>query len=66
MAAKASPMVCPSCGVEMNQHAEKLVHPTGSADAACMDPVLGGIVEELHTCPKCGTGAARRASGGSR
>lgn len=62
MAEGAIPMICASCGVEMNHHAEKLVHPTGSADAACMDPVLGGIVEELHTCPACGTGASRRAS----
>ena len=63
MAGEASPMICPSCGVEMNHHAEKLVHPTGSADEACMDPVLGGIVEEVHTCPACGTGASRRGTG---
>jgi ribosomal protein S27AE len=65
MAGEVSPMICPSCGVAMNHHAEKLVHPTGPADAACMDPVLGGMVEELHTCPACGTGASRRASSGS-
>ena len=65
MALEASRMTCPSCGVEMNHHAEKLVHPTGSADEACMNPVLGGIVEEVHTCPACGTGASRRASGAS-
>jgi ribosomal protein S27AE len=53
-------MICPNCGVEMNHHAEKLLHPTESADEACTDPVLGGIVEELHTCPACGMGASRR------
>jgi ribosomal protein S27AE len=62
MSTEASPMICPRCGAEMNHHAEKLLHPTGSAEEACMDPVLGGIVEELHTCPACGTGASRRAS----
>jgi len=66
MAAEASPMICRYCGVEMNHHAEKLVHPTGPADHASMDPVLGGIVEELHTCPACGTGASRRGTSGSR
>jgi len=53
-------MICPSCGVEMNRHAEKLVWPTAPADHASADPVLGGIVEELHTCPACGTGGSRR------
>ena len=35
-------MVCPSCGGEMNHHAEKLVLPTGLGDV--VDPVLGGVV----------------------
>jgi NAD(P)H-dependent FMN reductase len=64
--ASAPPMVCPRCGIEMNQHAEKLVHPTGAAEAASVDPVLGGIIEQLHTCPSCGTGASRRGTSGSR
>ena len=59
-------MICSSCGVEMNHHAEKLVHPTGAVDEAYMDPVLGGIVEELHTCPECGTVASRQASNRDR
>jgi hypothetical protein len=24
-----------------------------------MDPELGALVEEFHTCPKCGKGATR-------
>jgi len=64
MVADARPMICPRCGAEMNHHADKLVHPTGPADAACMDTVMGGIVDEAHTCPACGTNASRRASGG--
>ena len=51
-------MICPSCGSEMNHHAEKLVLPTGPADV--VDPVLGGVVEEVHACPACGAMASRR------
>ncbi len=45
----------------MNHHAEKLVHPTGAEDARDLDAALGGVVEHVHTCPGCGTGASRRA-----
>ena len=54
-------MICPTCGIEMNHHAEKLVLPSGPHEAPSVDPVLGGMIEELHTCPGCGSGAARRA-----
>jgi ribosomal protein S27AE len=60
MAPNTSPMICPRCGHEMNHHAEKLIHPTGSDDGS-PDPVLGGIVEDMHACPACGTGASRRS-----
>jgi len=53
-------MRCPSCGAEMNHHADKLVQPTGAADEPMVDSALGGIVEEVYTCPACGTEAARR------
>lgn len=62
MSSEASPMICPSCGGQMNHHAEKLVHPASPADATHADPVLGGIVEELHACPACGASASRRAT----
>jgi len=52
-------MICPDCGAEMNQHAEKLLEPTTVEEARRMDPELGALVEEFHTCPKCGKGAAR-------
>ncbi|TMB49051.1 MAG: hypothetical protein E6J60_13540 [Deltaproteobacteria bacterium] len=54
-------MICPTCGIEMNHHAEKLVLPSGPHEASSVDPVLGGMIEELHTCPRCGSGASRRA-----
>jgi len=41
----SSKMICPGCGVEMNQHAEKLLYEAG-AGAAQVDPYLGGIVEQ--------------------
>jgi len=53
-------MNCPYCGAEMNQHAEKLMQPTCAADGSSVDPVLGGIVEEVFACPACGASASRR------
>ena len=57
----ATPMMCPRCGSPMNHHAEKLLQATGDEHPAAIDPILGGIVEELHACPACGAGAWRRA-----
>ena len=54
-------MICPRCGIEMNHHAEKLVYPSGPDEMSAVDPVLGGVIEELYACPGCGSGAARRA-----
>jgi hypothetical protein len=45
----------------MNQHAEKLVEPRSAADAAAIDTALGGLIEEVHTCPRCGRVESRRA-----
>jgi ribosomal protein S27AE len=52
-------MICPKCGSEMNEHAEKLLDPTSPQEAA--DPALGGLLEEFHTCPNCGANASRQA-----
>jgi ribosomal protein S27AE len=54
-------MTCPKCGNEMNEHAQKLVDPTSPQEAVIADLVLGGIVEEFHTCPNCGANASRQA-----
>jgi ribosomal protein S27AE len=54
-------MVCPDCGAEMNRHAEKLDYTVESSDAEAFDPELGGVVQELHTCPECGRTLSRRA-----
>ena len=62
MAGHVKPMHCPDCGVGMNHHAEKLVDPRSAEEAAMMDPVLGGIIEEMHTCPECGRVNSRRSA----
>src|SRR5438132_4522118 len=43
----AGPMICPECGVQMNHHAEKLVHPSGAQEASAVHPILGGMIEEI-------------------
>jgi len=59
VSAKRDRMRCPKCGAEMNHHSDKLLHPTSPEDAEHIDPVFGGLVEEFHTCPKCGASASR-------
>ena len=54
-------MICPSCGVEMNHHSDKIVYAADPEQAAPTDSTLGGFIEEFHTCPKCGGGASRHA-----
>lgn len=51
---------CPKCGTPMNRHAEKLVYAENPAEARLADPLLGGLIEETHACPKCGNVEARR------
>ena len=59
--ANADKMICSHCKVEMNHHCDKIVYNLDSHDAGRTDPNLGGIIEEFHTCPKCGGGASRHA-----
>ncbi len=61
MAKTASKMICPHCGVEMNHHCDKLVYAADPQEMAQVDPALGGLIEEFHTCPKCGDVASRHA-----
>jgi len=56
-------MKCPDCGADMNHHAEKIDYTAALRDPKASDPVLGGVIEEFHTCPKCGAGASRRGTG---
>jgi hypothetical protein len=46
----------------MNRHAVKLVVAADPNAASDIDPVLGGVMEEAHTCPGCGRTETRRSS----
>ena len=52
-----TPMQCPKCGATMNRHAEKVVY----GGSGRRDPELGGVLEEMHACPRCGYVASRTA-----
>jgi hypothetical protein len=41
--------------------AEKIDYMTALTDPSAIDPDLGGMLEEIHTCPGCGHTGARRA-----
>lgn len=45
----------------MNHHAEKPNYTAALLDPRAADPDFGAVLEETHTCPKCGTIAVRRA-----
>ncbi len=64
MAKTADKMICPSCGVEMNHHSDKVVYgacPQEMQEPGPVDTLLGGVINEFHTCPKCGSAASRNA-----
>lgn len=44
-------MICPKCGSQMNHHANKLDYTVALTELDDVDPNLGGILEEVHTCP---------------
>ncbi len=60
--AQKSKLQCPECGVDLNHHAEKLDYTAALEEPEAVDPDLGGIVEEAHTCPECGKTHTRRAA----
>ena len=59
MVMQRTKMICPRCGAEMNHHADKLVDPVKPEDRRNVNPSLGGIVKEMHGCPKCGAVESR-------
>lgn len=54
-------MKCPECGVDMNYHATKIDYTAAMKNPKEMDSDFGGIVEEFHSCPECGSAASRKA-----
>jgi uncharacterized C2H2 Zn-finger protein len=62
-----SKMTCPRCGMKMNLHAEKIDYTVAQTQAFDADEEdLGGILEEIHTCPACGDIETRRKNGTNR
>jgi predicted RNA-binding Zn-ribbon protein involved in translation (DUF1610 family) len=55
-------MICPNCGAEMNYHAKKIDQIASAQEPGAADPDLGGVVQEIHSCPKCGKSAWRRST----
>ena len=53
-------MICPNCGAEMNQHAEKIDYMAALDDPEAVDTDFGGVLEEVHSCPVCGHIQLRR------
>ena len=54
-------MKCADCGVDMNHHADKIDYSGGIAEGT-VNSELGGVLEEVHSCPGCGKTALRLAS----
>jgi predicted RNA-binding Zn-ribbon protein involved in translation (DUF1610 family) len=59
MSRAASKMKCPNCGEEMNHHADKIVYGVGSPVEPVSTFEVGGVIEEFHACPACGSAASR-------
>jgi predicted RNA-binding Zn-ribbon protein involved in translation (DUF1610 family) len=60
--AEKTRMRCPKCGAEMNHHADKIDYAAGLDQPQAADPILGGVLQEVHTCPNCGNVELRRAA----
>jgi hypothetical protein len=56
----AAKIICPICGAELNHHANKIDY--SDDDPALIDPVFGGQVKEMYTCPHCGHTELRTAA----
>lgn len=52
-------MICPKCGAEMNHHAMKIDYSID--DSTEDESIFGGVLQEAHTCPRCGDIELRRA-----
>ncbi len=47
-------MICPRCGEEMNHHADKIDYGAALDNPGAESGGLGGVLQEIHTCPGCG------------
>ena len=58
--ADTNKMKCPDCAIDLNHHADKIDYAT-ALESGLMDPELGGVILEVHTCPECGKTEVRNA-----
>ncbi len=49
-------MRCLHDGAKLNHHATMIRDPLDREEADNMDPVVGGVLIEVHACPICGRG----------
>ncbi len=47
-------MKCTECGAETNRHALKVRDARSQEEFDRIDPDLGGVLVNCHTCPECG------------
>lgn len=45
----------------MNHHAMKIDYTSSPDETRDVDPVFGGVLHEVHTCPNCGRTELRKA-----
>jgi ribosomal protein S27AE len=50
----ATKMACPACGTLMNHHADKVDYEISLDDSSALNMEFGGVLQEIHYCPKCG------------
>ena len=52
-------MLCPYDGAKLNHHATMVRDPLDREEADNVDPMVGGVLIEVHACPLCGRGQPR-------
>jgi ribosomal protein S27AE len=62
MAEQRKAMQCPACGSTMNHHSVKVNYAAGTDWRQQSEAEPGGILEEIHTCPRCGRTESRPES----
>ncbi len=53
------PMRCPHDDATLNHHATMIRDPVNREEADSVDPLVDGVLIEVHACPKCGRGQPR-------
>jgi len=53
MALAVQKMICPSCGVAMNHHCDKVIYLSQESDGGRPFDTMERI-DEIYACPNCG------------